>query len=214
VDYNPERLEFAKSRLRHLPSPISGVDGISIGRNCSIDASVVIGKGTVIQDNVVIIGKVKIGDYCLIKPGTVIGCKGFSYGMEDDMTPVMIGHNGGVVIGSHVEIGAACSVCQGTIDDTVLGDHVKLDDNIHIAHNCHIGQKTVITAGVIFGGSVVVGVATYFGLNATVKNKLRIGDFAIIGMGANVIRDVGDQDVVAGNPAKLIRKRDMTGWTF
>lgn len=203
-DHDPKRFEFAVSRQQYLPRCIGR---ISIGRNCSISQESVIGDGTVIQDNVVIIGDVHIGKGCLIKPGTVIGAKGFSFGFTEDLKPIAIGHTGGVHIGDRVEIGSLCTVCQGTVDNTVIEDDVKLDDHIHIAHNCHIKEKTVITAGAIFGGGVVVGKACWIGLQATIKNQVHLADRTAVGTHANVVKDSEPGDILIGNPAKLLRKR-------
>lgn len=205
-DYDPKRLEFAMSRSMFLP--MAGRSGVFIGHGCSIGPEVVIGDGTVVQDRVVIMGRVSIGAGCLIKPGTVIGAKGFSFGFTEDLTPVAIGHSAGVHIGNRVEVGALCTICQGTIEDTVIENDVKMDDHIHIAHNCHIGEKTIITAGVIFGGGVVVGKACWFGLNATVQNKVKLADRTVAGTGANVIKDSEPGDILTGNPATVLRKRD------
>ena len=151
---------------------------------------------------------VKFGDYCYVKPGSVIGSKGFSWGFLPDNTPEVIVHTGSVIIGNYVEIGALCTICRGTVDATILEDYVKLDDHIHIAHNCKIGTKSCIAGGAILGGGVIVGEAVWIGLNATIKEKVIIGDRAVIGMGANVIHDVPPLAIVAGNPAKILGYRD------
>ena len=65
------RFYFATSRYEKTES--------KIGRNCSIDDTVLIGKGTEIGDNVVIRGKVTIGNACHIKSHACIGEKGFSF---------------------------------------------------------------------------------------------------------------------------------------
>jgi len=198
-EYSPERLEFAVSRKHFLPD-----------KNMPpyyLYGDVIIGEGTVIMPGVVIIGPVVIGKNCLIKPNTVIGAKGFSFGFEEDLTPHSIGHNGNVIIGDNVEIGALCTVCQATVKTTYIGDNVKIDDHIHIAHNCSIFEKTIITAGVTFGGGVIVGRECWIGLNATIQNKVELAERTLVGSGANVIRNSEAGDVLVGNPAKVLRKR-------
>jgi len=205
-EYIESRLRFAVDRTKYLPR---AEKQFKIGSNCSIDwDGVFIGNNVVIEDNVVIRGRVAVGNGCLIKSGAVIGSKGFSFGFMEDLTPVAIGHTGGVIIGNNVEIGALTTVCQGTIEDTVVGDYVKIDDHVHIAHNCNIGARSCIAAGTKFGGGVVVGEKVWIGLSATIMNKVRIGDYALVGVGANVIRDVSPGDVVIGNPAKVLKNRN------
>jgi UDP-3-O-[3-hydroxymyristoyl] glucosamine N-acyltransferase LpxD len=195
------RYYFAKSRLIL-------VDEKKIGRNCSIDKTVIIGKFTEIGDNVVIRGRVTIGDYCRIKSHACIGEKGFSFGFAEDGMPMEVRHDGGVRIGNYVEIGSFNSVCQSTLEeiDTVLEDNVKLDDNVHIAHNCHIGENTCLAAGVMLNGSVIIGKNCWLGLNVTC-NKVKIGDNVLVGSGSMVTKDVPTGMVVSGVPAKVIRER-------
>lgn len=203
-EHDPERLLFAIRRKNYLPKAVGRV---SIGRNCSISRDAKIGDDTIIQDNVVIMDRVVIGRGCLIKPGTVIGAKGFSFGFSEDLTPQAIGHSAGVKIGDRVEIGALCTVCQGTVEDTVIEDDVKLDDHIHIAHNCFIGSKSCLTAGVTLGGGVVIEEKCWVGLGATIINKARLGAYTLVGSGANVVRDSEPGEVLVGNPARAMRKR-------
>ena len=195
------RYYFAKSRLIL-------VDEKKIGRNCSIDETVIIGKFTEIGDNVVIRGRVTIGDYCHIKSHACIGEKGFSFGFTEDGMPMEVRHDGGVRIGDYVEVGSFNSVCQATLEeiDTVLEDNVKLDDNVHIAHNCHIGENTCLAAGVMLNGSVTIGKNCWLGLNVTC-NKVKIGDNVLVGSGSMVTKDIPSGMVVSGVPAKVIRER-------
>jgi len=199
-----KRLEFAKSRAKDLTP--------GIGKNCSIDPDVVISKGAEIHDNVVIRGHVFIGDRCLIKSGAVIGEKGFSFERDGDKL-IRVEHTGGVLIGDDVEIGSHTTVVQGTVYDTILESQVKLDDHVHVAHNCYIGKRTQISAGTILAGSVTVGQDCWFGLNSTVRGgfgqKTVIGDGAFIGVGAVVLNNVLPGDVVVGNPARVLRGKNV-----
>ena len=198
------RYYFALSRLE---APLSDV---KIGRNCSIDDTVIVGKGTEIGDNVVIRGRVTIGNYCHIKSHACIGEKGFSFGFDEDGTPITIKHGGGVRIGNDVEIGSFNTVCRATLEDmdTVLEDNVKLDDHVHIAHNCHIGENSCLAAGTILHGSVIIGKNCWLGLNSTC-NKVKIGDNVLIGSGSMVTKDIPSGMVAAGNPAKVVRERNQ-----
>ena len=54
-------------------------------------------------------------------------------------------------------------------------------------------------------GEVKIGAGTYFGTGAKIINQKNIGKNSIIGAGAVVIRDVADNTVVAGVPAKIIK---------
>ena len=56
-------------------------------------------------------------------------------------------------------------------------------------------------------GDIVIGSDAWIGLNATILSGVRVGDGAVIGAGAVVARNVPPYGVVAGNPARLIRRR-------
>ena len=49
-----------------------------------------------------------------------------------------------------------------------------------------------------------VGEGAHIGLNSCIREDVRIGEYAIIGMGAVVLHDVAPFDIVAGNPAQVI----------
>jgi UDP-3-O-[3-hydroxymyristoyl] glucosamine N-acyltransferase len=90
----------------------------------------------------------------------------------------------------------------------------KLDALVHVAHNVIIGHNCELTAGTIIGGSTTIGNTCWTGLNSTIKNKLRIGRNVIIASGASVIRDIEDEDIVAGVPAKSIKHKVTTDEVF
>ncbi|MBU4574907.1 MAG: UDP-3-O-(3-hydroxymyristoyl)glucosamine N-acyltransferase, partial [Proteobacteria bacterium] len=120
------------------PSAKIGQD-VSIGNNCTIGENVVIGDKTIIRNNVVIADDVKIGANCLLRSNCVIGEEGFGFEDDKDGTPVRIPHLGSVKIGDFVEVGNFTAIACGTLKDTTIGSHVKIDNLVHIAHNCVIG---------------------------------------------------------------------------
>lgn len=170
----------------------------SIGPFCVIGDNVSIGEETIINNNIVISDNSVIGARCYIKSGTVIGEDGFGFDFEDDKTPVRLPHKGKVIIGNDVEIGSKCTVARGTIEDTVIENHVKIDDQVHIAHNCHVGEKTIITACAELSGSVVVGRGCWLGPNCSILQKIIIGDGSTIGIGAVVTSNVESSKKIMG----------------
>lgn len=180
-------------------------DRVGIGENVVIGAGCTIGDGTEIRAEVVIHNNVSIGSDCLIKSGCVIGQEGFGLYESGDGVNVLIPHLGGVVIGDRVLIGALNTICSGTLDPTMVGDDTKLDDHVHVAHNCIIGKNVIITACAELSGSVVLEDGVWVGPQASIMNKITIGEGAFIGLGAVVTKGVSANRVVAGNPARIIR---------
>jgi acetyltransferase-like isoleucine patch superfamily enzyme len=69
---------------------------------------------------------------------------------------------------------------------------------------CTIGAFSTVSNGATVLGDVTIGESVTVGGNAVVKNLLSVGDGAVIGCGANVIRDVESRTAVAGNPARTL----------
>lgn len=178
---------------------------VSIGAHCHIGAKVKIGDNTTILPNCSIYGKVTIGCDCYIKPGVVIGGPGFGFEKDENGIPVHFPHTGEVIIGDDVYIGANTTIDRGTIDATVIEDHVKIDNLVHIAHNCKIGANTIITGGAFVSGGVQVGKNVWIAPNSSIHQQVKIGDNSKVGIGAVILKNVKDGDTVFGNPAKILK---------
>jgi UDP-3-O-[3-hydroxymyristoyl] glucosamine N-acyltransferase len=217
---NP-KLEFMQIAKKINAQPIKiGIsknsaiaDSAVIGDNCFIGESVVIGDNCVIGNNTVIESRVNlqncmIGDDCSIKSNSVIGSDGFAFErIPKTLQLEKFPHFGKVVIENDVEICSNCSIARGSLSDTVIEQGTKIDALCHVAHNVHVGKNTELTAGTIIGGSTNIGDNCWLGLNSTVKNKLNIGNKVIVGSGSSVIYNIDDEDIVAGVPARSIKKK-------
>ncbi|MDI9472518.1 MAG: DapH/DapD/GlmU-related protein, partial [Bacillota bacterium] len=179
--------------------------------------NVQIGKNVVIEEFVVIRENTIIGNNSIIRAGSIIGGMGFEF-KNDGEVVMAIAHDGGVIIGEHVEIQQNSCVDRAIYvwDNTVIGDYSKVDNLVHIGHGIKIGKRVMSTAGVIYGGRDIVGDDAWIGLNVTTRNAITIGKGARLNMGAVVTQDVPDYGSVTGNFAidhsrfitKLKRERD------
>jgi UDP-3-O-[3-hydroxymyristoyl] glucosamine N-acyltransferase LpxD len=181
---------------------------VVIGNGCTIGRNVIIGDYTEIRNNVVISENVIMGHHCLIRSNSVIGEEGFGFEYEEDFTPVRIPHLGSVEIGDFVEIGNFTAIARGTLKNTIIQSHVKIDNLVHIAHNCFIGEKSMIIACAEVSGSSEVGSNCWLGVGCSTMQKIKLGNSCLIGIGAVVLEDVPPGAVMAGNPAKLIRMQE------
>jgi UDP-3-O-[3-hydroxymyristoyl] glucosamine N-acyltransferase len=200
-----------KKRSGIHPTAIIGKDcqigeDIYIGPNTVIEDNVTIGKHTQIQNGVHIISGVKIGENVQIDSGCVIGGDGFGFERLENKELEKFPHYGSVVIHDNVELGANTCVDRGTLKNTIIGAGTKIDNLVHIAHNVKIGENCVIVCLSCIAGSVEIGDNSWVAPLAAIKNGLKIGKNSTVGMGAVVIRDVEDGDVVAGVPAKSLKK--------
>ncbi len=112
----------------------------------------------------------------------------------------------GACIGRRVKVSSHTFICEGvTIEDEVFIGHgvMFINDKYPRATNSSGSLQTeadwqCITTLVRQGASI--------GSNATILCGITIGKGAIVGAGSVVTRDVPDWTVVAGNPARIIRK--------
>ncbi len=168
-----------------------------------------IGRGTIIHGNVSIYSKVVIGERVSINSGTVIGADGFGYERDESGALVKFPNVGGVVIEDDVDIGSNTSIDRGTLSNTRIGKGTKIDNLCHIAHNVVIGRHCSIIAESMIGGSVIIGDYAWIAPSACIRDGLKIGRNSTVGLGAVVTKDVPDNAVVMGVPAKAIRENPI-----
>jgi hypothetical protein len=97
-----------------------------------------------------------LGARCILHPGVVIGADGFGFAPHAGAW-VKIEQLGAVRIGDDVEIGANTCIDRGALDDTVIGDGVKLDNLIQIGHNVQVGEHSAMAGCVGVAGSAHIG---------------------------------------------------------
>ncbi len=175
-----------------------------IGDNTHIDSHVVIGYGVSIGNNCVIqagahISHAIIGNHVEIHPGAGIGQSGFGFVM-DTTGPVDIPQLGCVIIGDNVRIGANTTIDKGSLEDTIIGQHSRIDNLVQIAHNVKIGTGCIIVAQVGIAGSTVIGDFTAMGGQAGLADHLKIGSRVRIAAQGGVLQDLPDGVTVGGSP--------------
>ncbi|RUA07255.1 MAG: UDP-3-O-(3-hydroxymyristoyl)glucosamine N-acyltransferase [Flavobacteriia bacterium] len=190
----------------------------------SISATAKIGKNTIIQPNVFIGNNVEIGENCTIHPnvsiydnciigndvtihsGTVIGSDAFYYKKRESGFDKLISC-GRVVIGDHVDIGAACTIDRGVTGDTTIKEGSKIDNQVQIAHDTIIGKKCLIASQVgIAGCTIIEDEVTLWG-QVGIISGVTIGEKAVILAQSGVSKSIEGNKVYFGSPVGEAREK-------
>ncbi|NUU95246.1 2,3,4,5-tetrahydropyridine-2,6-carboxylate N-succinyltransferase [Marinitoga sp. 1135] len=117
---------------------------------------------------------------------------------------VEIGDNVVIMMGAVINIGAKIG------SKTMIDMNAVIGGRAIIGNNCHIGAGAVI-AGVIEPPSadpVIIADNVLIGANAVILEGIKIGENSVVAAGAIVTSDIEPNSVVAGVPAKIIKKVD------
>lgn len=176
----PKHRAWAEQWQNEYQQYLREMETVEIGKNCFISplAHIFAERGRTI----------KIGDNCFIAADCTL--------------------HGPLDIGNEVAINHHCILDGGRVG-------IKLHDQVRIAAYSHlyafdhgmqldqpIYQQPVRSQGIEIGRDV------WLGAHVGVKDGVKIGDYAIVGMQSMVTKDVGEREVVAGNPARFIRYRE------
>lgn len=174
--------------MSELPGNVHVGAGAYVGTNVRIGANTVIGTNAIVGSNVTIGANCRlypnatlshgcrVGARSIIHSGAVIGADGFGFAREKDGQWVKIPQTGIVVIGDDVEIGANTTIDRGALENTVIGNGVKIDNLVMIAHNVQIGDNTAIAACTGIAGSAVIGKRCTIGGSSNILGHITIVD--------------------------------------
>ncbi len=96
----------------------------------------------------------------------------------------------GAFIHPGTKIGDGCFICCGAV----------------VAHNSNVGDYVLLAGGVIFGSRVNIGNYSLIGVGANISPYVSIGNNVIVGTGSSVIKNLPDNVIAAGVPAKILRE--------
>lgn len=111
---------------------------------------------------------------------------------------------GDVIIGDHTRVGLHNTV----IGPVTIGSHVNLAQGITVTalnHNFSETGRRIDEQG-ISTNHVIIEDDVWIGANAVILPGVRIGTHSVVAAGAIVTKDVPSHSLVAGVPAKLIKK--------
>ena len=112
-------------------------------------------------------------------------------------------------VGMNVKIGDGAIICAGSIltCDINIGTHCHLNLNTTIGHDCKIGNYFTTAPAVNISGNCIIGERVYFGTKSATRQGNTIASDVLVGMSANVIKDLSVRGNYIGTPAKLMEPR-------
>lgn len=137
-----------------------------------------------------------------------VGGDGFGYVRSEDGSLIEMPHMQNVIIAKDVVIKDFVTVDRGVSRSTVIGEGCKLDHHVHFSHGAQAGKFNTFANGCIIEGSCEIGDNNTFGAGVIIQTKVKVGSNCIFGSGAVVTKDVEDNSVMVGNPARLLRKNE------
>lgn len=213
-----ERVVRQRVRQRLMLSGVTLADPDTV----YVDATVEVGADTVIYPHTILEGATRIGEDCVIGPGTRIvdsvigqGCQIVSSFLESAQ------------VGDQVHVGPFSHLRPGAVVEAGahVGNFAEIKNSVlgagsHMGHFSYLGDATVgqrvnVSAGTItcnYDGKrkhrTEIGDDTFLGSDTLLVAPVRVGRRAQTGAGAVVTRDVPDDTLVVGVPA---RPRERSG---
>jgi len=111
-----------------------------------------------------------------------------------------------IATSARVGIGTVVAAHAVVNPGTVIGENVIVNTSASIDHDCTIADGVHISPRACLAGSVRVGEASWIGAGATVIDGRTIGRRSIVGAGAVVVRDIPDDVLAYGVPARIVRR--------
>ena len=137
----------------------------------------------------------RISPYCVLgaEPQVVVPCAGV-----------------GVSMGSRNTIREYASIDRSTkAEPTTIHSDNYIMAYCHVAHDCAIGDHNVLSLGATLAGFVEIQSRTTIGMNASIHQYRRIGDYSMVGMGAAITKDVPPYSVVYGGKWRGVNRTGL-----
>jgi bifunctional UDP-N-acetylglucosamine pyrophosphorylase / glucosamine-1-phosphate N-acetyltransferase len=196
-------------------------DGVTVRDPVSthIEASVEIGRDTVILPGTFLRGGTKVGSDCVIGPSTDLLDTVVADGARVEHSVGRGAHIGegasvgpyaflrpGTVLGPEVKVGAYCEIKNTRVGRGSKVPHLSYVGDAEIGEDANLGAGT-ITANYdgVNKNRTEIGDKAFTGINTNLIAPVRIGDGAYLGAGSVVNKDIPPGKLAVGMPARVIR---------
>jgi sugar O-acyltransferase (sialic acid O-acetyltransferase NeuD family) len=112
-----------------------------------------------------------------------------------------------VILPAVYTIGKGCFINYNSIISayTTIHNFVTINRNVSIGHHCILHDFVTISPGTNIASHCEIGECTFIGIGTTILNNIKIGKNVIIGAGSLITKDIPDNTVYYGSPAKYIK---------
>ena len=113
------------------------------------------------------------------------------------------------IVDESVKIDEGTVIMQGSIIniDSSIGKNCIINTGAIIEHDCKIGNHCHVAPGVHISGEANTGELSFLGIGTTIIQGIKIGKNVTVGAGSVVIKDIPDNVIALGNPAKIIKSK-------
>jgi UDP-N-acetylglucosamine acyltransferase len=172
-------------------------DEVEIGPFCVVGNKARIGRGTRLENNVTIMGRVTLGRFNHLYPGVVLGGEPQDISYRGSDTEVIVGDYN--ILRECVTVNRASEKEEGI---TRVGNHNFLMACCHVAHDCVLGDQIVIANNSLLAGHVHVHDHASLSGQVAVHHFATIGGYSFVAGCSAVRHDVPPYMLVEGYPAK------------
>lgn len=178
--------------------------------SAELGEDVEIGPYSIIDEDVKIGNRTKIGPYVHVKRWSIIGedCQIYEsvvIGSEPKDLKHKPGSRSFVIIGDRNNIHEYTTIARATTEDEVtkIGNDNLLMAYVHIAHDCQIGSNTILASLATLGGHVIVEDKAIVAAQSSIHQFVRVGTMGFAGACAKIVQDVPPYMIADGYPASV-----------
>ena len=165
-----------------------------IGRDCEV------GPGSTLHPHVVLYDGTRLGARVEVHSGVVLGSDGFGYTTHRG-AHLKVPQVGVTVLEDDVEIGANSTIDRAALEETRIGVGSKIDNLVQVGHNVTTGRGCILCGQAGIAGSARLGEYVVLAGQVGVAGHLEIGSGVQVGAKSAVLQSVPGGRRVAGVPA-------------
>jgi len=189
----------------------------AVVRPYGVHPRALIGANTQVHPEARIDEGVRLGAHCIVHRGTwlksgvvvgdhvTIGAAGMNAYRGLDGRVRKFPHFASVIADNDAEIGSGCVIVRGILTSTRIGAGCIIGNLCNIGHGAEIGECVWMSVGSLIGGHTCIQDGATLGMGVTVRDNIKVGARAQVGMGSVVVKSVRSQASVFGNPAQAVR---------